>query len=59
MPVGLPAQADVFINNHKVGSILDPGNSTVHGTFTTHTIVIARASDQAGHMPSWRGSCES
>ena len=37
----LPAQGDVFINNVKVGSILD----TVHGTFTMQTIIIAKGED--------------
>jgi hypothetical protein len=37
----LPAQADVFINNVKVGSILNP----VHNTFTTQTIIIAKGTD--------------
>jgi hypothetical protein len=41
MALGLPAQADVYINNVKVGSIL----STVHGTFTTQTIIIAKGQD--------------
>jgi hypothetical protein len=36
-----PAQADVYINEHKVGSIL----VTVHNMFTTQTIAIARAQD--------------
>lgn len=36
----LPAQADVFINNVKVGSILNP----VQNTFTMQTIIIAKAS---------------
>lgn len=35
-----PAQADLYINDHKVGSIL----VTAHNSFTTQTIVIARAS---------------
>jgi hypothetical protein len=35
-----PAQADVYINDHKVGDIL----VTVHNTFTTQTIAIAVAS---------------
>jgi hypothetical protein len=38
-----PAQADVYINNNKVGEIL----VTTHGMFTTQTIAIAVAS-QAG-----------
>jgi hypothetical protein len=35
------AQADVYINDKKVGNILN----TVHGTFTTQTIIIAKGTD--------------
>jgi len=36
-----PAEADVYINEHKVGSIL----VTLHNMFTTQTIAIARGQD--------------